>query len=78
MGDGRESLMSDTNYNTPVKDLTYKDLLTSTSPKPVTTGVSKLGVSRLLTLSVFIVAKSIDMKGSMLIVTWTPTWKSNW
>jgi hypothetical protein len=30
MGDGRESLMSDTNYNTPVKDLTYKDLLTTT------------------------------------------------
>jgi hypothetical protein len=30
MGNGRESLMTVTNYNTPVKDLTYKDLLTIT------------------------------------------------
>jgi hypothetical protein len=29
MGDGRKSLMPVPNYNTPVKDLTYKDLLTS-------------------------------------------------
>jgi hypothetical protein len=28
MGDGRESLMPDPNYNSPVKDLVYKDLLT--------------------------------------------------
>jgi hypothetical protein len=30
MGDVRESLLPIPNYNTPVKDLTYKDLLTST------------------------------------------------
>ena len=30
MGDGRESLIPAPNYNTPVKDLTYKDLLTNT------------------------------------------------
>jgi hypothetical protein len=29
-GDGRESLMTAPNYNTPVKDLVYKDLLTRT------------------------------------------------
>jgi hypothetical protein len=29
MGDARESLLSDPNYNRPVKDLVYKDLLTS-------------------------------------------------
>ena len=30
MGDGRESLVPDPNFNRPVKDLVYKDLLTST------------------------------------------------
>jgi hypothetical protein len=30
MGDPRESLLPTPNYNTPVKDLTYKDLLTIT------------------------------------------------
>ncbi len=65
MGDAREYPLSTPNYNTPVKDLSYKDLLTSTLPKPVTTGTSKLGVSRLLTLSVLITTNSIDMKGSM-------------
>jgi hypothetical protein len=30
MGDGRESLMPVPNFNTPVKDLVYKDLLTRT------------------------------------------------
>jgi hypothetical protein len=30
MGDARETLLSVPNYNTPVKDLAYKDLLTST------------------------------------------------
>jgi hypothetical protein len=30
MEDGRESLIPDPNYNTPVKDLSYKDLLTNT------------------------------------------------
>ena len=30
MGDGRESLVLDPNFNRPVEDLVYKDLLTST------------------------------------------------
>jgi hypothetical protein len=30
MGNGRESLIPAQNYNTPVKDLEYKDLLTNT------------------------------------------------
>ena len=30
MGDGRESIMSVPNYNTPVENLEYKDLLTNT------------------------------------------------
>ena len=30
MGDGREFLIPDPNFNRPVKDLVYKDLLTST------------------------------------------------
>ena len=30
MGDPGESLLTVPNYNTPVKDLTYKDLLTRT------------------------------------------------
>ena len=58
MGDATESLLPAPNYNTPVKDLEYKDLLTNR-------GLSKLGVSRQLTLSVFIVANGIGMKGSM-------------
>ena len=30
MGDGRESLIPCANFNTPVKDLVYKDLMAST------------------------------------------------
>jgi hypothetical protein len=30
MGDGRESLVPGPNFNRPVKDLVYKDLLTNT------------------------------------------------
>jgi hypothetical protein len=49
MGDPRESLLTVKNYNRPVKDLVRKDLLTNE--------ISKLGVSRQLTLSVFIETK---------------------
>ena len=61
-----EALAPGPNFNRPVKDLVYKDLLTrAPSPKPVTTGVSKLGVSRCLTLSVSFAGTSFGMKRSM-------------
>ena len=61
-----ETIVPGPNFNRPVKDLVYKDLLTrAPSPKPVTTGVSKLVVPRRLTLSVSFAGTSFGIKRSM-------------
>jgi hypothetical protein len=65
MGDTRESLFPVQNYNTPVKDLTYKDLLTSTFTVVSHDRGIKTWCIRLLALIVFIVTKCIGMKASM-------------
>ena len=61
-----ETIIPGPNFNRPVKDLVYKDLLTrAPSPKPVTTGVSKLGDPRSLTLSVSFAGTSFGINRSM-------------
>ena len=61
-----ETIVPGPNFNRPVKDLVYKDLLTrAPSPKTVTTGVSKLGVPQRLTLSVSFAGTSFGIKRSM-------------
>ena len=65
MGVARESLLSAPNYNTPVKDLTYKDLLTNTFTVTSHERGIKTWCVRLLDLSVFIVSKCVGMKGLM-------------
>jgi hypothetical protein len=64
MGDARDSLLPVPNYNTPVKDLAYKDLLTNT----FTLASHERGIKTWCvpaTYPVFIAAKGIGMKGSM-------------
>ena len=61
-----EALAPGPNFNRPVKDLVYKDLLTSTFTQVShTTGVSEVGVPRRLTLSVSFAGTSFGMKRSM-------------
>jgi hypothetical protein len=65
MGDVRESLLPVPNYNRPVKDLVYKDLLTNTFTLVSHERGIKTWCVPTLTVSLNIQAKGIGMKGSM-------------
>ena len=77
MGDGRESVIPCRNFNTPVKDLVCKELLTSTFTQASHEGYEHLASSDKKTLFTEAAASakrnllSVEVMHALLLLPWT-------